>query len=281
LRIRLGNGLIPLIVLVFVLIALIYLLPGDVLRVVLGLPFVLLFPGYALTVAIFPARTDIGGLFRLALAIGLSIAVVVIFGLIHNFAPWGISLESMLGTTTVFILVCSGIAWYRQKRLPETARFTIDFTLELTWRRWSAWERGLSLAVVIFFLGVLVTAGYVLANPEPEQKFTEFYLLGEEGNARDYPRELVAGQTGEVTLGIVNHEYALTDYSIDISLDGSHIGGRGGIVLKDGERWEDKLNFLPRGPGTDRVIEFRLYKNGKADAAMVPLRLHVNISASP
>ena len=94
--IKLRDELIPLNILGFLLIFIIALFPSSVLRIILGLPFILFLPGYTLTAALFPRRTDLGSIERVALSFGLSIAVVPLIGLILNYTPWGIRLPSLL-----------------------------------------------------------------------------------------------------------------------------------------------------------------------------------------
>ena len=65
--------------------------PWDVLRIVLGLPLVLFFPGYTLLLALFPRKDRLGGVERLVLSIGLSIVITAFLGLIINFTAWGIT----------------------------------------------------------------------------------------------------------------------------------------------------------------------------------------------
>ncbi len=101
------------------------------LRIVLGLLFVLFFPGYTLLSALFPKRDSLDGIERVALSFGLSIAVVPLIGLILNYTPWGIRLYPILISVTLFILVASGIAWYRQRRLASTKRFRVVVNIKL------------------------------------------------------------------------------------------------------------------------------------------------------
>ena len=58
------------------LIVAVYLLPLPTLRILLGGPFVLFFPGYTMVAALFPGRDDLEGLERLGLSLGLSIAIL-------------------------------------------------------------------------------------------------------------------------------------------------------------------------------------------------------------
>ena len=82
--IRVKDELIPLNLLVIVLVAVIILFPSNVLRIILGLPFLLFFPGYTLIAALFIKREGMGSIERVALSFGLSIAVVPLIGLILN-----------------------------------------------------------------------------------------------------------------------------------------------------------------------------------------------------
>jgi len=70
LRIRIGSGLLLVNLLVILLIAAILFSPADWLRIILGLPFLLFFPGYTLVLALFPRKEGLGGIERLALSLG-------------------------------------------------------------------------------------------------------------------------------------------------------------------------------------------------------------------
>ena len=74
-------------------------------RYILGSIFVLLLPGYSLIKALFPAK-ELDNIERIALSIGMSLALVPITGLLLNYTPWGIRLTpvtlSLLALTTTF-----------------------------------------------------------------------------------------------------------------------------------------------------------------------------------
>ncbi|MFP3976163.1 MAG: DUF1616 domain-containing protein, partial [Dehalococcoidia bacterium] len=75
-------------VLSLILIPLALLASGPA-RIVLGILFVLFFPGYMLIAALFPRKESLDGIERVALSFGLSIAVVPLIGLVLNYTPWG------------------------------------------------------------------------------------------------------------------------------------------------------------------------------------------------
>ena len=74
-------------------------------RYILGSIFVLWLPGYALIKALFPEK-ELENIERIALSIGMSIALVPIIGLLLNYTPWGIRLTpitiSLLALTLTF-----------------------------------------------------------------------------------------------------------------------------------------------------------------------------------
>jgi uncharacterized membrane protein len=118
------------VILIAVVVATLLLFPlvaftnGGV-RIAFGLLFALFFPGYALISAIFPKRDKLGGIERLALSFGLSIAIVPLIGLILNFTPWGIELYPIVISVTIFILAASVVGWYRQRKLEHAQRFKV------------------------------------------------------------------------------------------------------------------------------------------------------------
>ena len=73
-------------------------------RYVFGSLFVLYLPGAALIELLYPRREDLSQLERLALSIGLSLALVPLVGLILNYTPWGIRLNPIIISLTILTL---------------------------------------------------------------------------------------------------------------------------------------------------------------------------------
>ena len=72
----------------------------------------------------------------------------------------------------------------------------------------SVWGRVLSIILALVILGALGALGHTIANPKAKE-LTEFYILGLEGKAIDYPDELMVGEEGKVLMGIINREQEL------------------------------------------------------------------------
>ena len=144
LRTRIEGDLVLLNLLVLALVFATLFFPSNVARIILGLPFVLFFPGFALVAALYPAKDQLDGVQRLALSLGLSIAVVVLIGLVLNYTPWGITLEPVLYSIAAFVLAMSVVAWIRRRALPSPQRSGGGFRLKIPAWQGSRWDKGLS-----------------------------------------------------------------------------------------------------------------------------------------
>ena len=196
------------------------LLSSGALRIVMGLPLLLFFPGYVLLAALFTRKESLSGVERVALSFGLSIAVVPLIGLFLNYTPWGIRLNPVLISIVSFILILCGIAWSRRGGLEEEERFKVSFQFKrLSWQGQSGLDKVLSVVLVLAIVGAIGTLGYVIVNPKAGERFSEFYVLGTEGKAEGYSTELKLGERGEIILGIINHEQEETDYRLEVLLD--------------------------------------------------------------
>lgn len=277
-KIKTRNELIPLNVLVLLLIVVIILLPSNSLRIALGLPFLLFFPGYTLVAALFPKRESLEAIERVALSFGLSIAVVPLIGLILNYTPWGIRLEPVLYSVTSFIFITSIVAWLRRKGLPEQERFGIKFQLKAPgWGRGTL-DRVLSIILVVAVLGALGMLGYVIAAPKVGERFTEFYILGLSGKATDYPKEVRVGEEAKVIVGILNHEHEIVTYRVELKIDGVKNNEVGPILLANEQKWEEIVSFTPDKTGDNQKVGLMLYKNEEAEPCLEPLYLWIDVT---
>ncbi|MCL0094028.1 DUF1616 domain-containing protein [Dehalococcoidia bacterium] len=268
-RIKIQNELLAINILSVVLILTISFFPIQALRIILGLPFILFFPGYTLIAALFPKKSGLDAIERVALSFGLSIAVVPLIGLVLNYTPWGIRLYPILVSLTVFIAAMSAIAWYRRHGLPEQEKLNLILNLSLP-RQESRLDRALSIVLILAIVGAIGTLGYVIASPRVGERFTEFYVLGLEGKAEGYPTELTVGEEGRVILGITNREHEIMGYEVKIKIDGVLQQRIGPVELEHEESWREQVGFVPQEPGEDQKVQFVLYKIRTLDAEDEP-----------
>ncbi|MFC1992485.1 DUF1616 domain-containing protein [Chloroflexota bacterium] len=251
-------------VLTIILVIVIALIPSGVLRIVLGLPLVLFIPGYTLVSALLPARSSLGGVERVTLSFGLSIAIAILIGVILNFTPWGISIYPTIIFFALFVLITALIAWYRRGKLPPPERLNPTVSLGVPkWWRIGGFHRALSLSLIVAILIALGCLGYVIAQPTKSEGFTEFYLLGIDGKAENYPTKVELGKTAELIVGVVNHERETTSYRIDIIMGDSEVGLVRTAALSDREKWEMVVSLTPPEAGANQRAEFWLYRDGE------------------
>lgn len=250
----------------FLLILAIYLLPLPALRIILGGPFVLFFPGYTMVAALFPGREDLDGLERLGLSLGLSIAFLPLMGLVLNYTPGGITLLSTLLSATSSIVGCSAFAYYRRGRLPLEERYALRLDLDVAgWRSGGVLDRSLTVALAVSIFAALGTFLFVLAKPEVGERFTEFYVLGPYGEADDYPRLVLQGQLMNPIVGVINREHVDINYRIRVEVGGQEVEQITDIRLSHDEKWEKRLVFSLEQPGDQQQLRFLLYREGQEE----------------
>jgi uncharacterized membrane protein len=192
------------------------------LRVMLVLPVILFIPGYCVIAALFPKDGDIDLIERFVLSFGVSIAIVPLIGLGLNFTPWGIRLEPIILSITLFTFLMILAAQYTRALVPYDERFRISFFgVAKGIRQWvfpektGRLDRVLSGVLVLAILVAIVTAVYVLSVPREGERFTEFFILGTNQSAADYPDRIITGQNYSLSVGVGNHEYRNTRYTIE------------------------------------------------------------------
>lgn len=242
-------------------------------RIILGAAFLLFFPGYTVMAALFPRRDSMQGVERVVLSLVLSVALVPLAGLALNYTPWGIRLEPIYITIASLIFVASIIALYRRQRLDWSQRFEPRLRLRMPhWGTQTKLDKAISLVLVLMILGAAGALFYVVTTPRAGEHFTDFYLLGSEGKAKNYPGQLVLGDKAEVTVGIVNHEQEYTNYKISVTLSGEHILDLGPIGLANEAKWQQKVVVVPTEAGEHQKVMFLLFKE---EASEPYLTLHL------
>lgn len=262
----------------------------TIIRPVLGLAMVLFVPGYALIAALFPGRKDLDGIERAALSFGLSIAVTPLIGLGLNYTPWGIRLDPIVVCLTVFTLVCVLVANRRRHGLKAGEWFDIDFAAayrqakgEVLGNDRSQLDKVLTVVLIVAILLSIATLAYVVAVPKNGEKFTEFYILGPDGKADNYPTTYTLGDTKPVIVGIADHEYRSVTYDLVIAQNAS-----GAVVnlynttltLADNQTWEQPIDVKPALAGSNSELEFLLYADGNRTSPYRECHLWVNVTAA-
>jgi len=194
-------------------------------RLILALPLILFIPGYALLAALFPDSNDIDAIERIVLSIGTSIIITPLIGLCLNFTPWGIRLDPIILSLTAVIVVIVIIAGIRRNRTSPESRYTIQVpevrrVVQNEWssRKGSRRDRILFFAAVFAIGLVIVSAALAITLPKPGEKFSEFYILGENRTADSYPQVIFPDVSYPMYVGIGNHEFRTVNYTVEVYL---------------------------------------------------------------
>ena len=255
------------------------------LRVIFAVPVILFIPGYVLIAALFPEKRSIDGIERFALSVGLSIAVVPLIGLVLNYTPFGIRLDPIVTALVIFILIMMLITLFRRALVPEEERFAVPFeqvkpTLKTEFfpKDGSKLDKALSWILIAAILVAAVTTVYVIAFPKDGEKFTEFYILGADKMADNYPDKFFTGTEQFVWVGIGNHEYLDVTYTVETLLlnarwdsatnssviHASKVLDRYSVEVADNSTYLEMYNFTVYDTGYNR-LEFLLYNASVPD----------------
>jgi uncharacterized membrane protein len=193
---------------------------SNPLRIILSIPIIIFIPGHVLICALFPTKkTDKGIDFteRIALSLGVSLAIVPLFGIVLNYTPWGLKLQPIILSLEAFILIMGSIAIIRWFNTPPSNRFTLTINISAP-KHESRLDKTLTVILVVTLIIALSLVVYVAITPKEVEKFTEFYYTASGGTGNEYLRDIVAGENASIIIGIANHEYRTINYTVEVWL---------------------------------------------------------------
>jgi uncharacterized membrane protein len=187
-----------------------------------AVPLLFFIPGYCFISSMLPRGGDVGLIGRIGFAIGFSLALTAFARFVFSISPWVYSTEDLIAIIFSLSLVLWLAALYRRAMVRNQDRYIVRlsditggmrdvFSALGTNRR----DRFLSAALVITVLVAIGTTLYVVSQPKENERFTEFFILGANHTASDYPYNIVAGQKYPVYLGVTNHEARNVTYVIE------------------------------------------------------------------
>jgi uncharacterized membrane protein len=266
LRNRTNIELLIIITITLLLIIAVIFLPFVILRLVLGLLFALFLPGYALISALFPSRSQLSTIERITYSIALSIAIVALIGLLLNYI-WSISVYPILISVSSISIILAIVAWLRRRNLPENTEVHSTSKINLSQTKTPAFHKILYIILTLVIIGAAVISVYVFNNSQ--EKYTEFYLLGPNGMAEDYPQSLTINQPGNIILIVTNHENEDTGYIIKFIPEDCIVLINGveqyelDFSLVNNQQMSYQVTFTFKKPGDAKKLEFDLYKNNE------------------
>jgi len=248
---------------------------------ILNLLLIVFLPGYMLIAFLFPKKGDLDLIERVVLTVIFSVVITALTGMILNYTRPGIHIETMLLSLVLITLVLSALTILRRNRLSPEERLRYDFgktyrNIGTIFSQESKIGKFLSIIVVISLVLALTSTAYVITKPRQEASYSQFYILGPDGKINNYPNSLIAGQQGNLTIGIVNNENKQTTYRLLVKSNGQ-VQLDETITLDNNQSTEIPFIFAVGNPGLMKM-EFFLYKLPDNDNAYRYLNLWVNVT---
>lgn len=233
--------------------------PGSLLRVALGLVFLLALPGYVVAAAIFPDKHNIDPIERVALSIGLSVAIVPLTGL-FIFEIFGrLEFWTLEITLLAFVIILSFVAWLRRLRIPAEERFTIDVSFEINPVKLPLVDKLLVVGIAVALVMIFIMLTYIASTPTEREEFSEIGIIGPGGDVKGYPVDMTVGQEGSVGVSVKSHELTTKNYSLVILLQEENHTGTNISHWRSGDPFSGVQSF---DRGLAMAYNFSLNPNG-------------------
>ena len=220
----------------------------------------------------------------------MSVAVVALIGFALDYTQLGVRLNPVISFVAAFIFLTSVISLIRQTALPGGITWWHELDTNQPALQIPAEGRSGYVVSTLIVLAAVAVSGYLAFHFKANEKFTEFYVLGPDGKAQNYPSSFAmqsgkvtsvnytngvaaASQWGEVLLNVVNHESSTAAYSIKVCVDGQPVDLMYGnttyqyydIRLNTNDRWNGEVGFSPAHSGQNQKVDFLLFKDGQQD----------------
>jgi len=273
--------------------------PANPVRVAVTLSTLLFVPGYAITLALFPAGSEeagqsrfgptrspiredqtaaLDGLERAALSFGLSVVSLPVFALFLAATDLPTDAVTILAVVAAFTVPLLGVGLIRRSRTPIAIRYapstaTVRAGFDHL-SRGSSFDARLNVLLVLVAVSAVATLGFALAAPQDGPEYTQVSLLTEDLSgdlsASRYPTDMTRNETAEVVLSVTNHERERTRYAVvvqrqELNADGAVTArsevDRFRIDTEAGATKRVQHEFQASEVGTDQRIAYLLYRD--------------------
>lgn len=274
----------------------------------LGVPYLLFVPGYALVAALFPARpgpdnatisrsTQPDWIVRLALALVGSVIVLAVVGVSLG---WVGRLSLVPAVLAIDIVVSVGVivAWYRRRGVAVDARADpVGGGASVASRR-PGLSTAQTLALAVSVLALVGAVAFVGATPAPADPYSEVSLLDGDNGAllgANGTVTLESGVENDLTLRIENHQGSETTYRIvgqlqQVTADGTiqetWTVDRDTVTVPDGEYIDVERRIQPPTTGERLRLRYLVYtgsipENPGVSNADIAVRQWVDVVREP
>jgi hypothetical protein len=215
---------------------------GGVVRIVVGLPFVLVLPGYVLSRAVLPGTgAPCSTLQRVCWTLALDVALLVGGALVLNALPTGLTATSW-AVLLLVVLPVTGVVAHLRERGPGRSRASL-----LPVARWHSRSRptlrGLLIAGgTVVLAGAAIGLAAVSATSQYYPGFSQLWLLPEQAGAAP----------GSAQLGVYSDEDTTSRFRVEVRPAGEP-PQTWSFSLDPGDSWQQTVE-VPTGDRTEALL---------------------------
>lgn len=224
--------------------------------VLVGVPFLLLLPGYAVVSVLFPEDTgrlhrsepaqpwdEPDHLVRLGLSLVVSAVVVALVGVALSAAA-AIALVPVVVSVSVVTVLATVLAAIRRLRVVPAERAMPFGDGSRVWDRFGDGSTVQGGAAAVALLVLVATLAVTGAAPSQGEAYTEFYLLSENENgtltADSFPQNFTSGEGESLYVGIENNEHEPKSY--EVVMVAQAVDENGSVIIQQQvDRFEAQL----------------------------------------
>jgi len=258
------------IIIIFSLVgaALSFALPdGNLIRILVSIPMLILFPGYILVSILWPKKEGLAETERIGLSIGLSLVVVAIIGLAINYFPYTLSQVPIVSMLLGFIIAGSILIFILRGKIPDDEMYVMDISAS----RLLGSDKNLAVNMITILLAIAVISITLFYVGDNSESYTNFYILDDEEMMVNYTSVAFVNESIGFIAVVESHQENTTIYSLNTTLEDmngnnvSHISDRE-FVLADGEVERIDVDLIINNTGQYR-LRFRLVNQMNNDVS--------------
>lgn len=264
-----ASGVIVLVVSI-VIVVIIESVNIPLIRGILGIIILVVIPGFFTYHVMFPSPLGRNLPYVIVVVLVLGIIETIIVSYILNFIQSGINIKSILYSQLVLIIFTWATALSRGGKFEGNWSETLRTRPRLsTINRLQGLDMLLTAILIVSFGFFVVVLVYGIYSPGPLERYTEFYVLNQNGEFGNYGSNLDINDELNIIVVVENHEFENKVYRIE-AINGSDKIEIGESKVLDGEVWSLKVSL----PLNDPNIVILLFKENDPE----PYRfLHLNI----
>lgn len=232
-------------------------------RLISGLVFSLVAPGYCLLAAVFPRAHTLDMTTRFGLSMGLSIALTTIIGLTLNYTTIGIGSKSVLISLTFLVVIFSVIAFRRRSKVEGERDDEVDSGNYILIRKLPRVLSVFIVSLLIFSVSGVNLRADMTRGSDIEEPFTEFYSIELDSGENAGKGFYATGEPVLFTLTVINREGVDTSYQVVVAAE----EGEDQVFdfrLESGEQWRQVVVVVHNLEHQNAKVSFFLYKQGIA-----------------